>query len=135
MNDVTRFVKVVGGGIASVLTFVFGGADWWLLALLVLVVIDYISGIIAAIIEKKLSSRKGLTGILKKCMFFLVVAVSHIIDHAIGGDGALRSLVIGFLIANEGISILENCGRCGLPVPKKLMDILEQLKSGGNAED
>lgn len=129
MDNVTNCIKTVGASIAAVLTFVFGGADWWLLALIALIVIDYISGIIAAIIEKKLSSRKGLTGILKKCMFLLVVAVGHIVDHAVGGDGALRSLVIGFLIANEGLSILENCGRCGLPIPKKLMDILEQLKS------
>ncbi len=120
-SDTGNCISTIGAGIAAVFTFVFGGADWWLLALIALIVIDYISGIIAAIIEKKLSSRKGLAGILKKGMFLLVVAVGHIVDHAVGGEGALRSLVIGFLIANEGLSILENCGRCGLPIPKKLM--------------
>ena len=130
IKDIIRYA---GAGITSVLTFVWGGADWWLLALIVMLIADYISGIIAAVVNHELSSKKGWAGILKKCMFLLVVAVGHIVDTAIGGGGALRSLVIGFLIANEGLSIIENAGRCGLPIPQKLLAALEQLK--GDNED
>lgn len=121
-------IHFVTASLASIVTFLWGGADWWLLALVALLVTDYLSGIIAAFINHELSSQKGWRGILKKCLFLLVVAVGHIIDTAVGGGGSLRALVIGFLMANEGLSILENCGRCGLPIPERLLAALEQLR-------
>lgn len=80
----------------------------------------------------KVNSKKGSAGILKKVLFFCVVAVAHIVDSATGAGGVLRALTIGFLLANESISILENCGRCGIPLPKRLLEILEQLKNAGD---
>lgn len=118
----------IGAGAGAVITYVFGGADSWLIAMLVLVIIDYISGVIAAAIRRELSSKKGFDGILKKVLLFCVVAVAHIIDQATSAGGVLRNLVIGSLIANEGISILENCAKAGVPFPEKLLTVLEQLK-------
>ncbi len=127
-NNVGDMLRWIGASLAAVITYAFGGADRWLIGLLVVVVIDYLSGVIAAALEHKLSSRKGLVGILKKVLIFCVVAVAHVIDSATGADGVLRALTIGFLLANEGISVLENCGRCGVPLPKKLLAVLEQLR-------
>lgn len=93
-----------------------------------MVIIDYISGVAAAWVAGDVSSSKGLIGIIKKVMYFFIVAVAHVIDVATNAGGVLRNLTIGFLLANEGISILENCGRCGVPLPQKLVDVLEQLR-------
>lgn len=127
-------VKVVTSALCSVITFLFGGADWGIYALISMLILDLISGMIAAYIEggrdkeKGLSSKKCFKGILKKMMYLLIVSVGHIIDTAINGGGAIRALVIGFLMANEGLSVIENCARCGLPIPQKLIAALEQLK-------
>jgi len=126
-------IRWFAAAFASVVTYLFGGADEWLLGLLAVMTLDYISGVIAAIISRKLSSKKGFSGILKKLLILCVVAVAHIIDNATGAGGVLRSLSIGFLLANECISVLENAGRCGIPLPKKLLSILEQLR--GSSED
>jgi toxin secretion/phage lysis holin len=121
------FIIAVIGAIAA---FMFGELDSVFYALIALVVLDYITGIISAVIQKKLSSAIGFVGILKKIMVFVVVAVANIICTHIGdGSGVLRTAVIFFFIANEGLSILENAGRIGLPIPKKLLNVLEQLKS------
>ncbi len=122
-------IKTFCGGVAALAAFLWGAADQWLYALLALIVLDYLTGVIAAVISKELSSRVGFNGILKKLLFLVVVAVAHIIDTTVGAGGTVRAMAIGFLIANEGISILENCGRCGLPIPQKLLDLLEQLKN------
>ena len=129
MENIENGARGIGAAIAALATFLWGHPDSWLLALIALVTLDYITGIVAAVLEKKLSSRAGFHGILKKLLLFVVVAVAHIIDTATGLGGVLRSAVIGFLAANEGISILENSARCGLPVPKKLLEILEQLRA------
>ncbi len=125
IGDIIRWAAA---GIAAVFTYLFGGADEWFLGLLIVVILDYISGVIAAVICRTLSSRKGFSGILKKVLIFCVVAVAHIIDRATGAGGVLRALTIGFLLANECISVLENAGRCGIPLPAKLMSALEQLR-------
>ena len=107
-----------------------GGLDGFLYALVAFVVIDYITGLMASATEKKLSSEVGFRGILKKVLIFMLVGVGHILDAYIIGDGSvLRTAVIFFYISNEGISILENAGRIGLPIPEKLKGILEQLKT------
>lgn len=130
--DWTKIVKTIAAGFASLMTFVFGGADIWLQMLLMAVVIDYISGIAAAIYENKLSSRTGFLGFLKKLMYFFIVCVAHIIDVVTGAGGVMRNLTIGFMLANEGISVLENCARCGVPFPQKLLNTLEQIKDKNN---
>ena len=129
MESIEAGARYVGAVIAALATFLWGSPDAWLKALVALVVLDYVTGVVAAVLEKKLSSKAGFHGILKKLLLFVVVAVAHIIDTATGLGGVLRSAVIGFLAANEGISILENSARCGIPVSKKLLEILEQLRA------
>ena len=131
--DWGRFVRIIGAGLASIGTFLFGAPDVWLMTLLAFIVIDYISGVIAAYINQKLSSRVGFIGILKKTMYFFVVAVAHCVDVATGAGGVLQGIAVGVLISNEGISILENCAKCGIPIPEKLIRALEQIK--GEDED
>lgn len=109
-----------------------GGLDGLAYALVLFVAVDYITGIMAGIVEKKISSEIGFKGIFRKVVIFILVSIAHIIDSKILGNGsAIRTAVIFFYISNEGISILENAGRIGLPIPQKFMDILHQL----NKED
>ena len=122
------FLRAVCAGAAALLTYIFGGADNWLIGLAVLVVADYVSGVIAAYIRNELNSKRGFAGIHKKVLLFCVVAVANIVDTATGAGGVLRSLSIGFLMANEGISVLENCARCGVRLPERLLRALEQLR-------
>ena len=126
--DWGRFARLLGAGAASICTFLFGAPDVWLMTLLAFIVIDYGSGVIAAYIRHELSSKVGFIGILKKTMYFFVVAVAHCVDVATGAGGVLQGIAVGFLIANEGISILENCARCGIPIPERLIRALEQIK-------
>lgn len=127
MNDLVRGVMAA---ICSLFGYLFGKFDGMMAALIVLMIIDYITGIIAAIIEKKLSSSVGARGIAKKLIMLLTVAVANVVDVSVIGDGnALRSVAVIFYIANEGISLLENGARLGVPIPKKLIDVLAQLKN------
>ncbi len=131
MNNI---FKAAMAAVCSVLGFVFGDMDGMMTALIALIVLDYISGVIAAAIEKKLSSAVGAKGIAKKIFMLLIVAVANIVDINIIGDGnVLRTVTTVFYIANECISLIENAGRIGVPVPKKLMDVLEQLKNKNEA--
>ena len=108
-----------------------GGFDGFLYALIVFVVVDYLTGIMAAILNKRLSSEVGFHGIFKKVVIFALVAVGHIVDtHVIQNGSVIRTAVIFFYLSNEGISILENASLIGLPVPQKLKDVLEQLRDG-----
>ena len=127
-QDFAQWVKCAGGCAASVATFLWGKPDLWFYGLIALTALDYVTGIAAALIKKELSSRTGLSGIIKKLLIFAIVAVAQIVDMTVHANGVVRNLAIGFLLGNEGLSILENCGRCGVPIPKKLMDALEQLK-------
>ncbi|MBQ5318512.1 MAG: phage holin family protein [Oscillospiraceae bacterium] len=128
MND---FFKQIIAFLCTVLSFVFGDMDGMMIALIALIVLDYISGVIAAAVEKKLSSAVGAKGIAKKIFMLLIVAVANIVDMNVIGDGhVLRTVTTVFYIANECISLIENAGRIGVPVPKKLLDVLEQLKNG-----
>ena len=120
-------VFAVIGGLAA---FLFGELDGLFFALVAITTLDYITGVIGAVVTAKLSSKIGFKGIAKKVYMFVVVALAHIVDVQIFGGGTiLRSVVIGFFIANEGLSILENAGNIGLPIPKKLLKALEQLKN------
>ena len=133
--DWGRFARIFIAGMAAICTFLFGKPDIWLMTLLAFVVIDYVSGVIGAYINLQLSSHIGFIGILKKVMYFFVVAVAHCVDVATGANGVLQNIVVGVLIANEGISILENCAKCGIPIPDKLLKALEQIKGDGNTTD
>ena len=112
-----------------------GGLDGLVYALIAFVVIDYITGIMCAVLEKKLSSEVGARGIFKKILIFSLVGIAHIIDSRLIGSGsAVRTAVIFFYITNEGISIIENAALIGLPVPNKLKDILAQLNKEKDEE-
>ena len=127
MND---FFKAVTALLCTAFSCVFGNMDGMFIALIALIVLDYISGVIAAIAEKKLSSSVGAKGIAKKIFMLLIVAVANIVDINVIGEGhVLRTVTTAFYIANECISLIENAGRLGVPVPKKFMDVLEQLKN------
>ena len=126
--DWGRFARIFGAGLASIGTFIFGKPDIWMKTLLAFIVIDYLSGVIAAYIHKELSSRVGFIGILKKTMYFFVLAVAHCVDVATGAGGVLQGIAVGVLISNEGISILENCAKCGIPIPERLIRALAQIK-------
>ena len=106
-----------------------GGFDGFLYALLVFVVVDYLTGIMAGYIQKKLSSEVGFKGIARKVVIFLLVGIGHILDAQVIQTGSvLRTAVIFFYLSNEGISIVENAAIIGLPVPQKLKDVLEQIR-------
>lgn len=127
MNNV---VKSVLAAICALSGFIFGDLNGIMIALVALIVLDYISGVLAAVVEKKLSSEVGAKGIAKKIFMLLIVAVANIVDINVIGEGhVLKSVTVIFYIANECISLIENAGRLGVPVPKKLLDVLEQLKN------
>lgn len=136
LNSVFRWVQVAFATVGGWLGYILGGLDGFLYALIAFVVIDYITGLMCAIIDKKLSSEVGAKGIFKKVLIFAMVAVAHIVDTQIIGDGSvLRTAVIFFYLSNEGVSILENVAHIGLPIPQKLKDVLEQLHKRGDKED
>ena len=124
-----NFINFVTGTLATALVYFLGGWDIALQVLVTVVILDYITGVCKAISDKKVNSTVGLKGIVKKLGYFIIVAVSVILDKITGNTGAIRTLVIYFFVANEGISILENWGGMGLPLPKKIFDVLEQLKN------
>lgn len=130
-----NFINFVTGTLATMLVYFLGGWDIALKILLTVVVIDYITGVLKAIYERDLNSTIGAKGIIKKVGYFMVVAVAVILDRITGETGAIRTLVIYFFVANEGISILENWGGMGLPLPQKLIDTLEQLKNDNNPKN
>lgn len=131
MKNILNFIKAGFTAIGGYLGYILGGHDSFLYALIAFVVIDYLTGVMLAIIRKEVSSSIGFKGIFKKIMIFLMVAIGHTIDaYLIKNGGAIRTAVIFFYISNEGISILENSANIGLPVPSKLKEILVQLKDG-----
>ena len=124
--------------IGGILGFMFGELDGFITALIVFVVIDYVTGVMCAVAEKRLSSEVGAKGIMKKVVIFALVAIAHIIDTVIlkgAGGSTFRTMVIFFYLANEGLSITENAARLGLPVPQKLKAVLEQLNEEESNEE
>ena len=108
--------------------YFLGGMDGLLIALLVFVILDYVTGVMRAIADHELSSAIGFKGICRKVLIFALVGVGHVLDtHVVGTGSALRSAVICFYLSNEGVSLLENASHLGLPVPDKLKAILSQL--------
>ena len=122
--------------IGVALGFLFGEVTGLFWALIAFMALDYTTGIINAVVSKKLSSAVGFKGLAKKFVILIFVAVGHIIDtYILGGTPAIMSAVMLFYLANEGISILENAAKLGLPVPKKLVGIMEQLKEKSEEEE
>ncbi len=123
-----NLICFINGTLATGIVYFLGGWDIALQLLLIAIVLDYLTGILKAIYKKKLSSEIGLKGIVKKIGYLILVALSTMLDRVMGNTGAIRTLVIYFFVANEGISILENWGSMGVPFPQKLKDTLDQLK-------
>jgi toxin secretion/phage lysis holin len=129
-------VQTVIAAVGGWLGWFLGGLDGFLYALIIFVIVDYITGIMVAIINKELSSEIGARGIFKKILIFILVGIAHIIDSRLIGEGSvIRTAVIFFYLSNEGISIIENSTRIGLPVPQKLKDVLAQLHGKSKGED
>ncbi len=132
MKDLWSWIQIALTAIGGFMGSFIGGVDGFLYALIAFVVIDYITGVMVGITQKKLSSEVGFKGICKKVLIFLLVGVGSIIDTKILGEGnVVRTAVVFFYLSNEGISIIENVAIIGLPVPQKLKEVLEQL----NKED
>ena len=129
-------VQIAITAIGGWLGYMLGGMDGLLIALVVFIAIDYLTGIMCAIIDKKLSSAIGFRGIFKKMLILMLVAVANIIDvHVVGTGSALRGATVCFYLSNEGLSILENAVHLGLPVPEKLKDVLAQLHNRDKKDD
>ena len=128
MKEFWNTIQLIFSAVGGWLGYFLGGCDGLLYALIAFVVIDYITGVMCAIINKQLSSEVGFKGIFRKVLIFLLVGIANIIDVQVIGTGAvLRSAVIFFYISNEGVSLLENAGHLGLPIPEKIKTVLEQL--------
>ena len=128
MKEFWIMMQAAFTGVGGWLGYYLGGCDGLLYALVLFVVSDYITGVMCAVVDHKLSSSVGFRGICRKILIFLIVGIANVVDQQIIGDGSVfRTAVIFFYISNEGISLLENSAHIGLPIPEKLKDVLEQL--------
>lgn len=121
--------KWIFSSITMILVYCFGGLDNALISLLVFITLDYITGLMKAYKNKKMNSKIGVIGILKKMGMLCMVAVGSVIDHLTGNTGFIRNCLVYFLVANEGLSIIENLGELDILVPEFLKERLEQLKT------
>ena len=121
-------LQLAFSAIGGWLGYFLGGVDGLMTALIIFMVTDYVTGLMCAIVDKQLSSRVGFKGLFKKMLIIILVGIAHIVDlHVVGTGEALRSAVICFYLSNEGVSVLENASRLGLPIPEKLKAVLGQL--------
>lgn len=128
MKEFWNTIQLIFSAVGGWLGYFLGGCDGLLYALIAFVVIDYVTGVMCAIINRELSSAVGFKGIFRKVLIFLLVGIANIIDVQVIGTGAvLRTAVIFFYISNEGVSLLENAGHLGLSIPEKIKTVLEQL--------
>ena len=135
MKEIWNWIQLAFAAIGGWLGWFLGGADGFLYALIAFVVIDYITGVMCAIVDHKLSSEVGFKGIFKKVLIFTMVGIGNIIDvQVLGQAGVLRTAVTFFYLSNEGVSLMENAGHLGLPIPAKLKEVLEQLHDRSNKE-
>ena len=136
MKEFWNTIQLIFSAVGGWLGYFLGGCDGLLYALIAFVVIDYITGVMCAIINRELSSEVGFKGIFRKVLIFLLVGIANIIDVQVIGTGAvLRTAVIFFYISNEGVSLLENAGHLGLPIPEKIKTVLEQLHDRAEKEE
>ena len=139
MKEFWNTMQMIFAAVGGWLGYFLGGCDGLLIALVVFTVVDYITGLMCAISDRKLSSEVGFRGICRKVLIFFLVGVANILDMEVIGTGSvLRTAIIFFYLSNEGVSLLENAAHLGLPIPKKLKDVLAQLhdraEEGGGDE-
>ena len=136
MKDFWLYIRAALAGVGGWCGAFFGGLDGLLTALVIFMAVDYATGVMCAVADRQLSSAVGFRGLSKKIYILMLVGVGHMIDaHVLGSGHMIRTAVIFFYLSNEGVSLLENASRIGLPVPKKLKDVLAQLHDkaeGGN---
>ncbi len=130
-----EIICTILAGFSTAFIYLVGGIDVAIQCLLIAIIIDYISGLIKAFNTKQLSSKIGFKGILKKVGVLLIVMLAVLIDRVTGETGAIRTLVIYYFVANEGLSIIENLGQAGLPIPKVIKNALKALKEQSNEKD
>lgn len=138
MKQIWNGIQIAFSAVGGFVGWFLGGFDGFLYALIAFVVIDYITGVMVAVVDKNLSSSVGFKGICRKVLIFALVGIANIIDvYVLGQAGVLRTAVIFFYISNEGVSLLENSAHLGLPIPAKLKDVLEQLhdRTGGSNDE
>lgn len=136
MKEFWNVIQAVFAAVGGWLGYFLGGCDGLLYALLAFVVLDYITGIMCAVADKKLSSAVGFKGICRKVLIFALVGIGHLMDTQVIGSGSvLRTAVIFFYISNEGLSLVENAAYLGLPIPSKLHKVLEQLHDRSEEEE
>ena len=128
MKSIWVGIQLAFSALGGFLGWYLGGVDGFLYALIAFVLVDYVTGVMCAIADKKLSSAVGFKGVCKKVLILMLVGVANVVDiHIVGTGSALRSAVICFYLSNEGLSLLENAAHIGLPIPDKMKDVLAQL--------
>ena len=136
MKQIWNGIQIAFTALGGFLGWFLGGADGFLYALIAFVVIDYITGVMCAAVDKTLSSEVGFKGIFRKVLIFMLVGAANILDvHVIGTGSVMRTAIIFFYISNEGVSLLENAGHLGLPIPEKLKAVLAQLHNRAEKGD
>ena len=128
-------IQIAVSAIGGWLGYFLGGVDGLMIALIVFMVLDYVTGLMCAVLDKKLSSAVGFRGIFKKAFILIMVGIANVVDvHVVGTGSALRGAVICFYLSNEGLSLLENAAYIGLPVPERLKEVLAQLHNRDKKE-
>ena len=136
MRSIWTGIQIAFSAIGGFIGWLLGGFDGFLYALIAFVVIDYITGVMCAISDKRLSSEVGFKGICRKVLIFVLVGIGNLVDvYVLGEAGVLRTAVIFFYLSNEGVSLLENSAHLGLPIPQKLKSVLEQLHNRNVKEE
>lgn len=136
MKEFWNAIQMVLAAVGGWLGYFLGGCDGLLIALVVFAAVDYVTGVMCAVVDKKLSSEVGFKGICRKVLIFLLVGIANVLDTEVLKTGSiLRTAVIFFYLSNEGISLLENAGHLGLPIPKKMKKVLKQLHDRSEKED
>ncbi len=136
MKEFWTTIQLVLTAVGGWLDWFLGGCDGLLIALIIFMAVDYVTGVMCAVVDKKLSSAVGFKGIFKKVLILMLVGIAHMLDAAVIGTGSvLRTAIIFFYLSNEGVSLLENATHLGLPVPEKLKSVLQQLHDRAEKED
>ena len=136
MKEFWASIQMVLTAVGGWLGWFLGGCDGLLIALIIFMAMDYVTGVMCAVVDKRLSSTVGFKGIFKKVLILMLVGIAHMLDVAVIGTGSvLRTAIIFFYLSNEGVSLLENATHLGLPVPEKLKAVLQQLHDRAEKED
>ena len=136
MKEFWASIQMVLTAVGGWLGWFLGGCDGLLIALILFMAVDYVTGVMCAVVDKRLSSTVGFKGIFKKVLILMLVGIAHMLDAAVIGTGSvLRTAIIFFYLSNEGVSLLENATHLGLPVPEKLKAVLQQLHDRAEKED